>query len=61
MNYEAWEKPTLEQTGLLFLVTLNLVALGRILTDLPVVGVILLVAETALISFLFGLKAGLDK
>lgn len=61
MNYEAWEKPTLEQIGLLFLVTLNLVALGRILTDLPVIGVILLVAETALVSFLFGFKAGLGK
>jgi len=61
MNYEQWEKPTLEQIGLLFLVTLNLVALGRILTDLPVIGVILLVAETALVSFLFGFKAGIGK
>tara|TARA_R100000781_G_C4079244_1_gene127137 strand:+ start:200 stop:385 length:186 start_codon:yes stop_codon:yes gene_type:complete len=61
MNYQQWEKPTLEQIGLLFLVTLNLVALGRILTDLPVIGVILLVAETALVSFLFGFKAGLGK
>ena len=61
MNYKQWENPSLEQLGILFLITLNLVALSRILTELPVIGVILLVAETALVSFLFGIKAGLDK
>ena len=61
MNYRQWENPSIEQLGILFLITLNVVALSRILTELPVIGVILLVAETALVSFLFGIKAGLDK
>lgn len=61
MNYKQWENPSIEQLGILFLITLNVVALSRILTELPVIGVILLVAETALVSFLFGIKAGLDK